>query len=100
MIKVLVKARFAAMLAAMTPKKKNADPTKPQGKGMLILMALLYLYLGGVFMMMFFSAFFGISQIYLPTGNAWMYFAMFVILQREYLMKSNISSMVLFLDNF
>ena len=80
MIKVLVKARFAAMLAAMTPKKKNADPSKPQGKGMLILMALLYLYLGGVFMMMFFSAFFGISQIYLPTGNAWMYFAMFVIL--------------------
>ena len=80
MIKVLVKARFAAMLAAMTPKKKNADPTKPQGKGMLILMALLYLYLGGVFMMMFFSAFFGISQIYLPTGNAWMYFSVFVIL--------------------
>ena len=80
MIKILVRARFAAMLAALTPKKKNQDPNKKPGKGMLVLMLVLYLYLGFIFMMLFFSAFFGISQIYLPSNMGWMYFSMFVIL--------------------
>ena len=80
MIKILVKARFAAMLAALTPKRKNQDPAKKAGKGMLALMIFLYLYLGGVFMMMFFGAFMGLAQIYVAGGMAWMYFSMFVIL--------------------
>lgn len=80
MIKILVKARFAAMLAAMTPKKKNQNAAQKPSKGMLALMIVLYLYLGGVFMMLFFSAFFGISQLYARDGMEWMYFSMFVIM--------------------
>ncbi len=77
MIKVLLRARFAAMLAAMTPKKKGKQTSSV---GMIALMAFLYLYLGVVFMGMFFSAFFGLAMIYFPQGMQWMYFAMFAIL--------------------
>ena len=68
MIKILVKARFAAMLAALTPKRKNGDPAKKAGKGMLALMIFLYLYLGGVFMMMFF-----VSSLVYPSQQHLMF---------------------------
>ncbi len=80
MIKILIRARFGAMLAAMTPKRKNKNAAQKSGKGTLILMLVLYLYLFGVFAMMFFSAFLGLSVLFLSTDNAWMYFSMFVIL--------------------
>ncbi|MBR3894463.1 MAG: hypothetical protein IKJ35_04880 [Clostridia bacterium] len=80
MIKILIRARFGAMLASMIPKRKNKDSAKKSGKGTLVLMLLVYLYLFFVFGMLFFSAFLGLSMFYLPTGNAWMYFSMFVIL--------------------
>lgn len=80
MIKILIRARFGSMLAAMTPKRKNKDAAQKSGRGTLILMLVLYLYLFVVFGMMFFSAFLGLAGLYLPTENAWMYFSMFVIL--------------------
>jgi len=80
MIKILIRARFGAMLASMIPKRSSKDSAQKRGTWTVVLMLLVYLYLFGVFGMMFFSAFLGLSVLYLPTGNAWMYFSMFVIL--------------------
>lgn len=75
MIKVLLKARFAAMLSAMLNRKKGKKSI-----GMVILFAFLYLYLGAVFTFLFASTFFGLGAIFLPAGEAWFYFTMMIIL--------------------
>ena len=46
MFRALLKTRFAALLSSMTPRGKDG---KRRGKGMIVLMCVLYAYIGVVF---------------------------------------------------
>ena len=59
MFRALLKTRFAALLSSMTPRGKDG---KRRGKGMIVLMCVLYAYIGVVFIGMFLSLFFAVSM--------------------------------------
>ncbi len=72
MFLALLKSRFAAMLNSMTPRGKDG---KKHGKGMIVLMCFLYLYVGAVFLGMFLSLFFSVSTAVKGSDIEWIFFA-------------------------
>ena len=72
MFLALLKSRFAAMLTSMTPRGRDG---KKRGKGMIVLMCFLYLYVGAVFLGMFLSLFFAVSNAVKGSDIEWIFFA-------------------------
>ena len=73
MCRALLKTRFAALLSSMTPRGKDG---KRRGKGMIVLMCVLYAYIGVVFIGMFLSLFFAVSMAVRGSDSEWIYFAL------------------------
>lgn len=73
MFRALLKTRFAALLSSMTPRGKDG---KRRGKGMIVLMCVLYAYIGVVFIGMFLSLFFAVSMAVKGSDSEWIYFAL------------------------
>ncbi len=82
MIAALLKLRFAAMLSAMNNNKKGKSQPNTSGslRGKIILMAILYLFVGAVFLMFFGMMFIPMAPMYVSLGLDWLYFLLFIII--------------------
>ena len=78
MIKTLVAVRFRALLAGMTAQSRQKK--KKTGKGMTILFAVLYLYVGLVIAGSMCVNFYQLAPVYHETGMDWMYFVLAAIM--------------------
>lgn len=74
-MKTLIWLRFRALLAGFTRQGKRKDG-KPQGKGMLVVMILLYLYVAVVLCAATGITFYNLAGPYHMLGLDWLYFAM------------------------
>lgn len=81
MIKRLIGIRFQALFQAMfSGKRKKGSATGKPAVWKIVLLSFLYLYLAGVFVMLF-GAFFGSLSVLLSDPETeWAYFSMFVLL--------------------
>ncbi|CDE03718.1 putative uncharacterized protein [Anaerotruncus sp. CAG:390] len=72
MFRALLRTRFAALIAAMTPRGKDG---KRRGKGMMVVMCLLLVYVAGIIMVSSLALFYNAAGKMAGTDNEWMYFA-------------------------
>lgn len=72
MFRALLRTRFTALIAAMTPRGKDG---KRRGKGMTVVMCLLLIYVAGIIMVSSLALFYNAASKMAGTDNEWMYFA-------------------------
>ncbi len=74
-MKTLIKLRFRALLAGFVRQSKRKNG-KPQGKGMLVVITLLYIYVALVMCFAAGLSFYVMATPYHAAGLDWLYFAM------------------------
>ena len=77
MIKTLVSVRLRSFIAGLRGKKKDGTTG---GVGRMILLGLAYLYIGGVFLVMFAGSAFSLAPFMIAAGLDALYFAMFTVI--------------------
>ncbi len=80
MLKLLLKVRFQSWLAYLTGKGQNGALKNKGGKGKTVLFAVLYLYLIGVFLFMFYAMFSSMAPVFGNMGLGWFYFSLFALI--------------------
>ena len=78
MIKILIKNRLRSLLGTMVNKSRDGSAVKG-GRGRIVLVIILYLFLAGSFAFMSTSVAMVLGTVLIPIGAAWLYFAIFII---------------------
>ncbi len=77
MIKRLVSVRLRSLITGLRGKKKDGTTG---GVGRIVLLSLAYLYIGGIFLLMFAGAAFTFAPIMISEGLDALYFAIFMLI--------------------
>ncbi len=76
MFGLLLKVRFLLMFDGMLRTDRKKDKKKNNGNAAKVLMAILFLYVGGIFLFMFYGIFTMLCEPFVSMGLGWYYFGM------------------------